>query len=413
MVDDTQRSAAPPVTRRVRVPGELAPRGGKIIIAVTTGCYFAIAALSMLGREVAGPSLGFGLAALLVLMLLQNLNSLPSRGGPRPRYWIWTLSAQAVLTYVPFLTFGASWVGMPGFLAGTLLLWLNAPVSWLMWSLVVGSIFAVEWGTGTGVADSLYYSTGTVISSLTIFGLTRLVDLVIELRRARAELARLAVAEERIRVARDLHDLLGYSLSAITLKGELAYRLVSTRPERAREEITAMLGLSRQALADVRIVASRYRHMSLDSEASAGQAILASAGIDTTVSLRTGALDDELSTALATVLREGVTNLLRHSKAQSCTIRASVVDGRVRLELANDGVGSVTAEPGRRGTGLENLAARMRELGGELRTDCSAGSRTGWFTLTAEVPLRLPEQKEGPGTDCDLLSADLSAESTA
>ncbi|MFD9125583.1 sensor histidine kinase [Kitasatospora sp. NPDC059571] len=420
MVDGTQARPGTPGAAAAdgrgrtggRRPAELDPRAGKVIIAATTACYFVIAALSMVGRHVTGARAGYGLAALLVLMVLQNVNSLPGRGGPRPRYWVWTLSAQALLTYLPFLALGDSWVGMPGFLAGSLLLWLPSPASWLSWGGVVASILVIETRVGGDVGSALYYTMGTVISSLTVFGLTRLVDLVVELRRARAELARLAVAEERSRVARDLHDLLGYSLSAITLKGELAYRLVAPRPERAREEITTMLSLSRQALADVRTVASAYRNMSLESEATAARAILASAGIETAVAVHCGRIGEEVGTALATVLREGVTNLLRHSKAQSCTIEAATEDGTVRLVLRNDGVGAPPAEPGRRGTGLDNLAGRLRELGGRLSFETS---RDGWFTLTAEVPVKVPAEVpyEDRETDGPLLPEAARRNSTA
>lgn len=367
---------------------ELGPRAGRLIIAATTACYFLVAALSMFARHVDGLSTGFGLAALFVLMLLQNLNSLPGRGGPRPRYWVWTLSAQAVLTFVPFLVVGDSWVGMPGFLAGSLLLWLPGRLSWVAWGCVIGSIFAIEGELGGDPSTALYYTMGTIISSLTIFGLTRLVDLVIELSRARAELARLAVVEERNRVARDLHDLLGYSLSAITLKGELAHRLVDLSPEQARDEIATMLNLSRQALTDVRTVASHYRAMTLEAEAVTAQAILGSAGIETSVEVSCPPLGVEVNTALATVLREGVANLLRHSKAQSCSIEAREKDDAIRLVLRNDGLGVPSTDPARRGTGLDNLGARLRALGGNL----SFATHDGCFVLTARVPLRVPAE---------------------
>jgi two-component system sensor histidine kinase DesK len=147
--------------------------------------------------------------------------------------------------------------------------------------------------------------------------------------------------------------------------------------------------------------------MSLDSEASAGQTILESTGIETEVSIRTGPLEDGVSTTLATVLREGVTNLLRHSKAQRCTIQATVEDGLVRLVLSNDGVVQGAESPGRRGTGLDNLAVRLRELGGTLRIESTPGSgRTGCFTLTAEVPLR-------PWSAGAAEAAELPAESSA
>ncbi|CAM5724203.1 hypothetical protein SALBM311S_00537 [Streptomyces alboniger] len=151
----------------------------------------------------------------------------------------------------------------------------------------------------------------------------------------------MAVAGERLRFARDLHDLLGFGLSAITLKSELTFRLVATRPERAREELVGILQISRQALADVRSVARGYREMSLDAEAASADDVLTAAEIEARIDLDCGPVSDRAGTVLATVIREGVTNVLRHSKAQHCVIEAGPASGPggplVRLVVANDG----------------------------------------------------------------------------
>ncbi|MCM2423288.1 MULTISPECIES: sensor histidine kinase [unclassified Streptomyces] len=361
------------------------PRLGRVIVALTTFGYLALAISSMLGRHVATRDIALGIPILILLFLLQNLHSLPNRGGARPRYWIWTLSAQGLLTYIPFLIFKESWVGMPGFFSGSLLLWIPGAAGWISAGTVSVTLFLIEKQLGADSFTSFYYGCGAAIIGLSIFGLTRLVDLLVEVQRARAELARLAVAQERDRVARDLHDLLGYSLSAITLKGELVYRLVNSQPERACEEISTMLAISRQALSDVRMVASRYRDMSLAAEIAATRAVLVSADIATVVTVDCGPLEDRVNTVLSTVLREGVSNLLRHSKAQHCVIEVVLDKGVVRLRLENDGLNSSPPVATRRdGRGLDNLCTRLGELGGTLN---AAAAEDGWFRLVALVPL--------------------------
>ncbi|MCQ4084275.1 histidine kinase [Streptomyces sp. RB6PN25] len=382
-----------------------APRLARTIVAVTTSGYFIVAVMNMMVRRLPAAELFWGIAALLGVLLLQNLHSLPDRSGRRPRYWVWTLSAQAVLTYVPFLVYKSSWVGMPGFLAGSVLLWLPLQLSLIGFGVVLGSLVAIQSQLGFDWYTNSFYTVGAAISGLTVFGLTRLVDLISEVRRARAELARLAVAEERSRVARDLHDLLGYSLSAITLKGELVYRLVTSQPDRARAEVSTMLAVSRQALSDVRTVAQGYRDMSLASEAAAARAILISAEIDTDVSITCGTLDDDANTVLATVVREGVTNLLRHSKAQHCTIRAERDGEMVRLVLENDGLNgaavTAAAKAPAKCSGLANLRVRIGALRGTL--DAGA-SEDGWFRLVAQVPAAsaaVPDDGAAPTPDPD------------
>lgn len=391
---DPQRQTRPREGGRPDADGEgdsladsaVAPRLARTIVAVTTCGYFTVAVMNMVLRRVPTTELSVGVVALLAVLLLQNLHSLPDRAGRRPRYWMWTLSAQALLTYLPFALYTSSWVGMPGFLAGSILLWLPVPLSLIGFGAVLVSLIAIQTRFGFDWYTNTYYTLGTAISGLTVFGLTRLVDLISELRRARTELARLAVSEERSRVARDLHDLLGYSLSAITLKGELVYRLVATEPDRARAEISTMLAVSRQALSDVRTVAQGYRDMSLASEAAAARAILTSAEIETAVRIDCGPLDEGTNTVLATVVREGVTNLLRHSKAQRCLITAVRDGGSVRLTVENDGLSGAAGAAGggqAPGNGLANLQVRIASLNGTLE---AGPSGDGWFRLVARVP---------------------------
>lgn len=191
---------------------------------------------------------------------------------------------------------------------------------------------------GSGVLYSGYVFISVTLAGLVIYGLTRLTDLVRELHDTRERLARMAVTQERLRFARDLHDLLGYSLSTVTLKGELVSRLIPVRPEQAAEETTSLLLVARQALADVRLVSRGYRDMSLCDEADSAAKVLVSAEVRVEVDMRVERLHPVVDTVLATALREGVTNILRHSKAEVCTIRATSGTETVLLTLVNDGV---------------------------------------------------------------------------
>jgi signal transduction histidine kinase len=235
----------------------------------------------------------------------------------------------------------------------------------------------------TGVVLDIVYTTAEVmISGLVVYGLTWMVRSVRELRAARIELAHLAVAQERLRFARDLHDLLGLSLSAITLKSELACRLIGRCPDKACAELTEILDVSRLALADVRLVASGYRELSLCQEFRTAESLLTAADVAVLLDVHHGELPGHVGSLLATVLREGVTNVLRHSKGERCEITVRQLDDAVCLEIVNDGVAK---PPGRRGTGsgIENLSYRVAQLGGVVTAGLEPDGR---FRLSASVP---------------------------
>jgi two-component system, NarL family, sensor histidine kinase DesK len=322
--------------------------------------------------------------ALLVLQLAYF--SRPHRHRDVPLKYA-MLVAQAGLVYLPFLQYGQEWVSRPGFLAGSVLLVLNAAVAMPLSALVVASTGWIQYqltGSGTDVA---YTAVSTVITGLVVFGLTRLTNLVTELHAARNELAQLAVAKERLRFARDLHDLLGMSLSAITLKSELTSRLIADHPARASKELAEILTVSRQALADVRLVASGYRQLSLDEECDSAESVLTIA--DVVVELRRdyGDLPERTGTLLATVLREGVTNVLRHSKAERCDIQIKQSERSVLIDMVNDGA---LPEPDHRdisngsGSGLRNLSERVQTVRGALVAEQLPNER---FRLRATIPL--------------------------
>jgi signal transduction histidine kinase len=306
------------------------------------------------------------------------------------RFRALTLGAQALVTFLPFAWAGPQAGSTAGFLAGSTLLVLPDRRRWVLYGAVGAAELLALWRQGLSAVDLTYSVYFTLLTGLMVYGVSSLARLVGVVHAARGGMARMAVMRERLRVARDLHDLLGYSISTISLKSELAYRLLpaSADPEstgRARQELRDALGVARRALADVLVVADGSHPMSLAAEAGAAESTLGAAEIAVRVELADAVRDslpEELDTALAIVLREALTNVLRHSKAEQCLIETVVDAGRVRLRVSNDG-----AQPPARslgdGSGLKNLTSRMEAIGGQL----SAVSEDGWFRLTAEAPL--------------------------
>ncbi|ONI78631.1 hypothetical protein ALI144C_27855 [Actinosynnema sp. ALI-1.44] len=206
-------------------------------------------------------------------------------------------------------------------------------------------------------------------------------ELFTELRDSRRERARLAVAEERDRIARDLHDLVGHSLSVIAVKTELARRLVSIDTAKAEQELADIDTVVRRALAEVRQAVTNYRQPTLAGELASARRAAASAGIDCRVeSPDSWSLPTPVDGALAWTVREGVTNVLRHSQAKRCTITLSVEDSCAVVEIVDDGVG-----PGddSRGNGLVGLAERAQALGGIMD---SGPREDNGFYIRVRVP---------------------------
>ncbi len=218
-----------------------------------------------------------------------------------------------------------------------------------------------------------------------------------KLRAEREEMARFAgVAAERLRIARDLHDLLGHSLSLIALKSELAGRLVEVAPEQAAAEIGDIEQVARTALQEVREAVAGYRQPTLADELRDAREILAAAGIsyhyegDTQGS---GRFPSAIEATLAWALREGITNVIRHSHAQSCRVRVFADGATARLEIRDDGAAvplappaaeTLSDGPGGLGSGLRGLAERVAALGGR----CEAGPDSpGGFRLAISLPL--------------------------
>jgi two-component system sensor histidine kinase DesK len=253
-------------------------------------------------------------------------------------------------------------------------------------TFVTSGIYVVRTGW-----DAAVTSWGDIVPfpliGIGMIGVSRLVVTVRELRTAREELARLAVAEERLRFARDLHDLLGHSLSLITLKSELAGRLLPTAPEKAATEVRDIEAVARRALREVREAVAGYRQPTLDGELEDAREMLEAASITCRIENKVGVLPNATDAVLAWAVREGITNVIRHSRARSCEIRVTRDGEEVRAEISDDGLGSSAerdAHPSN-GSGLSGLAERVAASGG----DFEAGSPPeSGFRLRVSLPLR-------------------------
>jgi two-component system sensor histidine kinase DesK len=190
---------------------------------------------------------------------------------------------------------------------------------------------------------------------------------------------RLAKIAERERIARDLHDLLGHTLSLITLKAELASRLLAADPEGAGAEIREVERISREALREVRSAVAGYRSEGVTAELARSRLALESAGIRAEYFTMPVELPAAAENALAFALREAVTNVVRHSAARTCTIVVEQKDGATRLEVRDDGTGG--AAPA--GTGLAAMRERIAGLGGELARRSDGGT-----TIEITLPSR-------------------------
>jgi two-component system sensor histidine kinase DesK len=373
-------------------PGHL-PKGlgpfpaPRLAVGVVTAVFVSIGMIGFVhvlllpGIGVVGTAFSIGSIAVLVLMQLRWYAHTDRLHSP---FGYLVLGAQALLVYLPILIFGQSWAGMPGFLAGSVLLVLRHASAWLGFGAVVASTAGMQWMFTGRPLDVLYTALSTITTGLVVYGLSRLAALVTEVRENRAEIARMAVLGERLRFARDLHDLLGYSLSAITLKIELVHRLMDSAPREAADQLLEVLEISRLALSDARRVASGYRELSLEEECRSAVSVLSAADVTVRLDSDHTDLPVHASTVLATVLREGVTNLLRHSKSKHCEIIIRQTDEHASIEIVN-GANGEGADPVHVGVGgLDNLSVRAKEIGGTVTVDHTEHM----FRLRARVPLR-------------------------
>lgn len=344
-----------------------------------------ITSFGIAGEPATGPA-AVALPLGLGVLALQLRHGLAIANGQRRRGALWTMLALAILVYLPRPWFGWSWVYMQAALLASLPMVLGGwPLAVALAAPVLGTNLAeVRMLAGHQPAVTIgywpFYESFTLVAqSAALWGSARLVRVLNALQATRAGLAGLAVGRERLRGSRDLHDLLGQALSAVSLKGDLAIRLLGRDRLAARSEIESLTQVAREALGGVRAVTRDEHAVSLATEVEGAAGLLRAAGIDTRVDLDLPRLPGPVEEVLGWAVREGVTNVLRHSQARTCSISAGCRDGRLWLEIVNDGA----SLPAGHGSGLAGLADRAQMVSGSV-----SGGRTpeGRFRLLVEVP---------------------------
>jgi two-component system sensor histidine kinase DesK len=201
------------------------------------------------------------------------------------------------------------------------------------------------------------------------------------LRLAQDEIEHLARVAERERIARDMHDVLGHTLSVVVLKSELASKLIDSDPARAKREIADVETISRQALAEVRKTIGGYRTDSLKEEVARAGRALQTAGVSSESRFAPVPLPPVQETVLALAVREAVTNVVRHAQARNCAMRFEQTAGGCSLEIQDDGRGGGQAE----GNGLRGMRERVEALGGTLARQAANGTK---LTITLPLPAK-------------------------
>ncbi|MFE5818190.1 sensor histidine kinase [Streptomyces sp. NPDC056479] len=292
------------------------------------------------------------------------------------------LAAQSTLLA---LTLGREWLVL--FVYVSIASGAALPLRMARWTIPGASVLMtlIAFATPGGKAFLAGLLIPALLGGFAMTGVRELVRTTIALREARATVAQLAANEERLRLARDLHDLLGHSLSLITIKSELAGRMLPDHPDKAAQQVADIEQVSRQALVDVREAVSGYRRPRLAAELAGAKVALTAAGVSAELPAEPDLTDipEDSETALAWALREAVTNVVRHSGARHCTVELlhrQTLDGPVLvLCVEDDGSGGQGSGPGH---GLTGLTERLTKAGGTLE---AGGTRSG-FRLTARVP---------------------------
>ncbi|WP_017612996.1 sensor histidine kinase [Nocardiopsis salina] len=378
----------------------------RVVIVVSSSVLVLPLVMSAVTDLLLGPDERRGLALVYLaaalmasFLLLWMLFGRVRLGQPRPvsPWAYWGASALAAAVALGALTpiFGmlllGGWVGVTVFLG---------PRSWGWWllagSLALSAVLTVQaLELDVPVVGVVVLWIVLVLWSLFMAGAVliyvRLWDVTNEALLEQRARARLAVSEERLRFSRDMHDLLGHSLSALVVKSELAERVLERDPARAAQEMTEVQGLSRRSLSQVRSAVRGYREIDLEEEVEAVRTALAANGIRTEVSGVAGnGLPTGTAATAAWVVREGGTNVLRHSHATECRITFTRAEGDTAdalvVEVANDRA-SGHARNG--GSGLTGLAERLAGAGGRLTAEPTP---EGGFLLRAAVPWAV----EGP-----------------
>lgn len=345
-----------------RLPRALWTRG---VVSWYTGAVFALLWLLSVGQDVVDASGStvtavfgvalvclFGVAFLIAPPIAWTL---PARGR------MWVCAALLALSFTLFPWIGWGVAGMWTYVGVTVGMCV---FPWrITWPVVggLGLVALVTAGLTDGWTEGILWLPAIIVSiSFMMAAFARTTAAMNELRATQAQLEAMAIERERGRVARDIHDILGHSLTVITVKTELAGRLVDVDPARAKAEIGEVEVLARGALADVRSTVAGFRQVSVTGELAAARAALGAAGIRLDAPSSTDAVDPAHRELAGWIVREGVTNVVRHSSATLCRIR---LDGDA-VEIADDGVGPTEASE--TSTGLSGLRERVEAAHGTM-----------------------------------------------
>ncbi|MGH3319720.1 MAG: sensor histidine kinase [Streptosporangiaceae bacterium] len=316
------------------------------------------------------------------LFLATAASMFDSRGRTSPL----SRTLLGALTAVGFgmpIAFGAAWAGLLMYMG--IAYAMTLPHTWRVVGLGTATAAVVGIGLASAQDNGWIFFMGfqTCVVGLLMLAFRNSRELVLQLREARGEVARLAANEERLRIARDLHDVLGHSLSLMALKSELAGELAERDgAHEAAREIGDVEAASRQALLEVREAVAGYRQRGLADELDSARAMLSAAGVETTVRTCGTPLPDQLDGLFGWAVREGATNVVRHSGARHVTIVVERGDSGASLEMSDDGTGWLAGPGG--GSGLAGLSERVHDAGGQVR---AATRPDGGFRLVVRLPI--------------------------
>jgi two-component system, NarL family, sensor histidine kinase DesK len=247
---------------------------------------------------------------------------------------------------------------------------------WAIGSVVTLGAIGLIQGETPGQIGSLVLS--ALLAAALVLVIRNMIRLIRELDRTRNELARAAVEQERVRFARDLHDLLGHTLTGIVVRAQLIRKVAPSDPGRAAAEATDVEQLARDALTEVRAAVSGWRHHALDTEIDIARDVLTAAGVELLVHTDTNvSMSPAVEAAVALAVREAVTNVVRHADARVCRIGIVTAGDDLRLTVADDGRGTGAPD----GSGLSGMRERIAALGGHVDRRMDGGT-----TLTITVP---------------------------
>jgi two-component system sensor histidine kinase DesK len=410
----------------------------RLVIRVLLVIFLLLPALSLLFSHKKTDHPAFLILATLAFVVLTDRTVLirMPRPGQYERWQLLLLPLLVVLGAALFAVGGMAWLAALAVAsAGVGRITPDGRATVIGLACCTGLAVIISAATGLGYGNTVVAGAVVALGNLLAHSAERRNVLMYRLKETRAELAKVAVAEERLRISRDLHDLLGHSLSLITLKAELAGRVIGTDPERAAREIAELETVARRSLSEVRQAVTSYRQPSLAAELVSSRRMLASAGIDCEVRVPGAySLPPAVDALLAWTVREGATNILRHSAAKHAEIVIDLTDTEASARLSDDGAGPLGkglraiagaiaggraagrdgaaagdgATPGSgpaaasgasgqggdgtaggdgagpAGSGLAGLAERAARLGGTLS---AGGGEDGGFWLRVSVPL--------------------------